>query len=195
MTQTFLPSSTSPPVSVTFTRTSVPPQLTNTFVPPSIPSNTPVPPPLPSDTPIPPSPTSSVCSPSYNADYENQVITLINNERAQKGLSSLSGQSQLAVAARVHSTDMACNDFMSHTGSDGSTMVSRIIAQGYSYSALGENVAAGYGSPAAVVAGWMSSQGHRDNILSPNFTQVGIGYAYRSGTSYGAYWTADFGSP
>lgn len=123
------------------------------------------------------------------------MIALINNERANVGVAPLSGQSQLGNAARGHSQDMACNGFFSHTGSDGSTFAVRITRVGYSYSAAAENIAAGYGDPASVVAGWMGSQGHKDNMLNPNYTEVGIGYIYVAGSPYGVYWTANFGRP
>jgi uncharacterized protein YkwD len=119
---------------------------------------------------------------------------LINAERAKEGLSPLSKQSQLTTAARNHSEDMACNDFFSHTSPTTGSPFDRLAAIGYSYSSAAENIAAGYGSPAAVVSGWMSSSGHRANILG-SYTQIGIGYAYWSGSSYGSYWTAVFGRP
>src|SRR5919109_1185606 len=69
----------------------------------------------------------------------------------------------------------------------------RDAVAGYTgWSAIGENIAAGYPTPEAVVAGWMSSPGHRANILSPNFTEIGIGLA--QGGKYGSYWTQDFGT-
>lgn len=90
---------------------------------------------------------------------------------------------------------MACNGFFSHTGSDGSSPSQRISRQGYHWSAIAENIAAGYGDPASVVAGWMGSQGHKENLLNPDYTEVGIGYVYVAGSPYGAYWTADFAHP
>jgi len=111
------------------------------------------------------------------------------------GVSPLSGQSQLGNAARGHSQDMACNRFFSHTGSDGSAFSTRITRAGYSYSSAAENIAAGYGDPASVVSGWMGSQGHKDNILNPAYTEIGIGYIYVAGSPYGVYWTADFARP
>jgi uncharacterized protein YkwD len=136
-----------------------------------------------------------VCNPAYNSGFESQVIALINNERANVGVGSLSGQGQLGSAARSRSKDMACNGFFSHTGSDGSSPSARISREGYGWSAVAENIAAGYGDPASVVAGWMGSQGHKDNILNPNYTEIGIGYVYVSGSPYGTYWTADFARP
>ena len=144
---------------------------------------------------IPASATPSACNPVQNSGFESQVISLINDERAKVGVAPLSNQSQLGNAARGHSQDMACNKFFSHTGSDGSSFTTRISRAGYSYSAAAENIAAGYGDPASVVAGWMGSQGHKENMLNPAYTEVGIGYIYVSGSPYGVYWTADFGRP
>jgi uncharacterized protein YkwD len=140
-----------------------------------------------------------VCSPVYNSGFESQVIALINIEieieRANHPeLSPLSANGALTSAARGHSTDMAVNNFFSHTGSDGSSFWDRIIWAGYSPGSGAENIAAGYGSPEAVVAGWMGSDGHRANILG-GYLEIGVGYAYCAGSTYGSYWTANFGSP
>ena len=138
---------------------------------------------------------SNSCSATLNSDFEAQIISLINQERANNSLSKLSASGALSSAARGHSIDMACNNFASHTGSNGSSFGSRLIQAGFPYSAAAENIAAGYGSPADVVSGWMNSPGHRANILDPNLTHIGVGYAYYSSTTYGDYWTADFARP
>jgi serralysin len=141
------------------------------------------------------------CDYSGNLGFESQVINLINQERSNRGLTSLTQNNQLRQAARGHSQDMACNDFFSHTGSDGSSMGSRILAAGYSYSWAAENIAAsssgGY-SPQSVVSGWMNSTGHRKNILNENAKHIGIGFRYVSDGDPGdldAYYTANFGQP
>lgn len=133
--------------------------------------------------------------PSFNAAYESRVIELINAERAKAGLSALNPQGQLGSAARLHSADMACNNYFSHTGLDGSDVGSRTQNQGYGWSYVGENIAAGYSSPADVVKGWMKSPGHKANILGADYTEIGIGYAFGGESEYGSYWTAVFGSP
>ena len=138
---------------------------------------------------------ATTCTVGSNSSYEIEVISLLNQERINNGVPALATSTSLSVAAQGHSRDMACNNFMSHTGSNGSSFTNRLSAAGYSFSDAAENVAAGYGSPAEVVAGWMNSPGHRANILDPNLTQVGIGYAYSDGSTFGDYWTADFGSP
>ena len=135
------------------------------------------------------------CGASLNADFESQVVSLINQQRANNGLSGLASSGALANAARNHTLDMVCNNFVSHTGSNGSSFGTRLNLAGYSYSSAAENVAAGYGSPADVVAGWMGSEGHRANILNAGFTHIGIGYASLSSSTYTTYWTAEFGRP
>jgi uncharacterized protein YkwD len=141
------------------------------------------------------------CSASGNGTYESQVITLINQERTDRGLPALTLNSSLRQAARRHSEDMACNDFFSHTGSDGSTFISRIQDAGYSYSWAAENIAgssSGSFSAQAVVSMWMNSSGHKKNILSANAVHIGVGFRYAGDSNSGdldAYYTANFGSP
>jgi uncharacterized protein YkwD len=124
-----------------------------------------------------------------------RVIELINVERANAGLPALSPQGQLGSAAQLHSADMACKNYFSHTGLDGSSSADRAQRQGYSSGFVGENIAAGYSSPANVVAGWMNSAGHKANILGVDYTEIGIGYAFGENSDYGSYWTAVFASP
>ncbi|MGC2999485.1 CAP domain-containing protein [Streptomyces sp. G35A] len=95
----------------------------------------------------------------------------------------------LTKAAQAHSADMAAHRNMSHTGSDGSSPGDRITRAGYSWSTFGENVAYGYTSPEQVMAGWMSSPGHKANILNCAFKEIGVGLAQP-----GNYWTQDFGT-
>lgn len=124
---------------------------------------------------------------------EREIINLVNQERKKNGLSPLISVDSLNVAARRHSEDMAKNDFMSHTGSDGSSPWDRMLDAGYYLTTGGENVAAGYSTPAAVFVGWMNSAGHRDSMLNPGFCDIGAGYAYNAQSSDGHYWTLTFG--
>ncbi|MET8948421.1 CAP domain-containing protein [Streptomyces sp. NPDC004542] len=119
-----------------------------------------------------------------------QVIQLVNAERAKAGCSALTPNATLAKAAQAHSADMAAHRNMSHTGSDGSSPGDRITAAGYAWGAYGENVAYGYTTPEQVMAGWMSSPGHRANILNCSYKEIGVGLAQP-----GSYWTQDFGTP
>lgn len=117
------------------------------------------------------------------------VLALVNSERGKVGCSALTLNEKLSKAAQDHSADMAAHKNMSHTGSDGSDPGQRITAAGYSWSAYGENVAYGYSTPEQVMAGWMSSPGHKRNILDCGFKEIGVGLAQP-----GSYWTQDFGT-
>jgi uncharacterized protein YkwD len=133
-----------------------------------------------------------------NSSYESQVVSLINKERANAGVSALSNNGKLAAAARAHSQDMANNNYFSHTGSDGSSPFDRMAAHGYSYSAAAENIYAGDGgnnNPYSAVSAWMDSQGHRDNLLNGTYTNIGVGYWCNPNSDYQGYFTADFGRP
>ncbi len=132
-------------------------------------------------------------NPGSSADAQ-AVLAAINQERAQRNIDPLTLNPLLSQAAQVHSDDMASNDFFSHTGSDGSNAGVRIARTGYQARGWAENIAAGYPSAAAVVAGWMQSDGHRRNILNPLFTEIGIGRADNPNTTYGIYWTNVFGT-
>ena len=85
------------------------------------------------------------------------------------------------------------NDYFSHTSLDGREFNQRILDAGYDYNRCTENIAAGHTSPESVVNAWMASDGHRANILSPEFCDIGVGYAAVSGSSRFYYWTQDFG--
>lgn len=104
----------------------------------------------------------------------------------------LTSSTLLTQSAEAHSQDMAAANFFAHTGSSGSTPVTRVDATGYAWSALGENIAAGYVGLDAVIAGWMASDGHCANVMNPNFNQIGLVCVPGTATSgYGTYWTMD----
>ena len=136
----------------------------------------------------------SNCDASGNAGYASQIEALINAERQKNGLSILTINSALTNAAQNHAADMACNSMISHTGSDGSYVNARIVAAGYSPSYSEEIIYAG-GGPQAAFDWWMSDKLHRDAILSNQSSEMGIGYAYLSSSTYGGYFTVDFASP
>ncbi len=172
--------------------TPVPPTATATATP-IPPTPTPVP---PTPTPVPPSPTPA-CNPQGNASFEAQVVDLINQERQARGLAPLQVHSALQTAARGHSQDMACNNFFSHIGSDGSTPWDRAVRAGYSPTYISENLYMGsgsYNSPSAAVQGWLNSPTHRDAMLAPEPIHIGVGYIFNPATGFG-YFTAMFGKP
>ena len=133
-----------------------------------------------------------LCGQVY-ADFESEVIDLVNVERAAEGLPPLSYDASLAAAARDHSEDMGLQNYFSHTSLDGRTVPDRIEDAGYFWNTYGENIAAGQPTPEDVIDSWMSSSGHRANILNPNFCDIGVGYAYVASSTYRHYWTQDFG--
>ncbi len=150
---------------------------------------------------------TAVASRTVNASMcptqtEIDTVTLINQERQNNGgLPPLMIDLRLVEAARLHSLDMATNNFFSHTGSDGSQFWQRIQWAGYFFSWASENIAAGYATPADVVDGWMNSPGHRANILDTNVTEIGLGYIFDPSDAplpgypfpFYSYWTTDFG--
>ncbi len=95
---------------------------------------------------------------------------------------------RLVLAAIGHSEDMLSTGVMTHTGSDGSDPGERVTRTGYRFSTWGENVAAGYRTPASVVAGWLGSPGHCRNIMNPAFTELG-------GARAGNFWTMVLARP
>jgi uncharacterized protein YkwD len=140
----------------------------------------------------------SGCEASTDVDFEVAVLNYVNEERVRFGLSPLTSQYQLTAAAVVHTTDMACNNFFSHTGSDGSSPFTRIKLQGYAYGYAGENLFAGngmYNDPQQAVSAWMNSPGHRQNILKPEFTEAGVSYIFNPNSTYGGYFAIVFAQP
>ncbi|MCD9877783.1 CAP domain-containing protein [Streptomyces guryensis] len=121
-----------------------------------------------------------------------QVVDLTNRERARAGLPPLATDPLLTTAAQAHSVDMVARAFYSHTSPEGSRPWDRAAAAGARQRSIGENIACGQRSPAEVVDGWMNSPGHRANILKPDFTHIGIGFA--GGGPAGMYWTQLFGA-
>ena len=139
-------------------------------------------------------------------DFQASLIARVNQLRAAGAscgsngnfapAAALTWNTQLTQAATAHSLDMVRNNFFDHTGSNGSTLSSRVNATGYAWSGLGENIAAGYGTVSNVMTGWMASPGHCANIMNPAFTQIGVACIKGTSTNrYGDYWTMDLGRP
>ena len=140
------------------------------------------------------------CSYETNSGYINTILELVNKARSSAGLKTLVLEDRLSAAAQEHSADMACNDFISHTGSDGSLWYQRVSAQGYANSnSARENIYVGNpafgGDAQGAFDWWMNSQIHRDNILNNGVTQIGIAYAYYASSSYGGYYTLVLARP
>lgn len=119
--------------------------------------------------------------------YEQEVIRLVNEIRAENGLPALTYNWELSRVARYKSQDMKDNRYFSHTSPVYGSPFEMMRSFGIAYRSAGENIARGYATPQAVVNGWMNSSGHRANILNASFTQIGVGYV-----AAGNYWTQMF---
>jgi uncharacterized protein YkwD len=137
------------------------------------------------------------------ANFESQVITLVNQKRAAGATCgttyyspkpALAFDDRLRCSSRKHSKDMGVNNFFSHTGSNGSQPWDRMTSAGYVWTSAAENIGAGYTTPTAVVDGWMASPGHCTNIMSATSKHIGVGYYYAGTSTYKHYWTENFGS-
>lgn len=120
------------------------------------------------------------------SQFEQEVVTLTNNERAKHGLQPLKVDLKLSEVARTKSSDMKSNGYFSHTSPTYGSPFEMMNQFGIQYRAAGENIAKGQRSPQEVVNAWMNSEGHRKNILSSNFTHIGVGHVE------GNYWTQMF---
>jgi uncharacterized protein YkwD len=196
------PSPTATPVSPTATPTSPSPTAT----PENTPSRTPTPepepepppdpePPAPEPAPPPPSPskppsTTSSAPSSGASAAEAAVVDLVNQERARAGCPSVRGEAALHDLARRHSADMAARGYFDHTDPDGRTPWDRAEAAGIS-GLGGENIAMGAADARSVMDLWMNSPGHRANILTCDFTRIGVGM--HAGSGGGPWWTQVFG--
>ncbi len=106
---------------------------------------------------------------------DGELLSLVNKERQERGLSALTLNLQLSDAARRKAADMYSKNYWAHFAPDGSTSPWAFIkAAGYSYIYAGENLAKGFTDPSSVVSAWMNSQTHRDNILNGKYNDVGF---------------------
>ena len=99
----------------------------------------------------------------------------------------------LLQAAVGHSTDMAQKNYFAHTGLDGRTPAQRVTATGYSWSTVGENIAAGQRSVEEVLTGWTNSPGHCQNLMNPSFRDVAVACVRNDAATYRLYWTMELG--
>jgi uncharacterized protein YkwD len=139
------------------------------------------------------------------ANFEADALRLVNQQRAAGATcgsrgsfapaAALTWNARLAGAAYGHSRDMADNNYFSHDSRDGRSMVDRINATGYTWSTIGENIAAGYGSVQSTVNGWMASEGHCANLMNPRFTEFALACARNDASQYRIYWTQNLGRP
>ncbi|MCR8846811.1 CAP domain-containing protein [Rossellomorea sp. SC111] len=121
------------------------------------------------------------------SQFEQKVVELTNQERAKQGLPALKVDAELSKVAREKSRDMQANNYFSHTSPTYGSPFDMMKQFGIQYSSAGENIAMGQQTPEEVVQAWMNSEGHRKNIMSSNYTHIGVGYVEN-----GNYWTQQF---
>lgn len=126
-----------------------------------------------------------------SAEQANEVLKLVNAERAKQGLRALTLDGKLNNIATIKAKDMAQNNYFSHTSPNYGSPFEMLRAFGVTnYKSAGENIAMGQQTPESVMHSWMNSSGHRANILNANYTHLGVGY-YKQGQQ-GTYWVQLF---
>lgn len=135
------------------------------------------------------------------SDQLQQVLTLVNALRTTSqtcgstdypAVAALTWSDELYLAAQEHADNMANYNFFSHSGLDDSSVADRVSEQGYSWSYVAENIAAGQTSAQNVVDAWMNSEGHCKNIMSANATEMGLACTVNSDADYRRYWVQVF---
>lgn len=126
---------------------------------------------------------------------EQDLVARINVFRAARGLSTLAVSDELTAAAKWMSVDMGSRNYFAHTSLDGRSPTQRMADAGYPAFGTwtGEDLAAGYTSTADVLNGWINSPTHFAVLVNPKYQAIGVGRTYVGGSTYGWYWTADFG--
>ncbi|WMT39718.1 CAP domain-containing protein [Paenibacillus sp. D2_2] len=119
------------------------------------------------------------------SDFEQQVLDLVNQERAKTGLSSLSRNEELSNMAMVKAQDMYNNNYFDHNSPTHGSPFDMMKEFGITYNTAGENIAKGQTTPTQVMKEWMNSPGHKANILNNSYTNIGIAY-------YNNTWVQEF---
>lgn len=136
-------------------------------------------------------------------DAGKAILRLVNAARARPrtcgdeafaAAAPLAWNDALAGAALAHSRNMATRDYFSHTDASGNSVMQRAAHAGYRWRRVGENIAAGQGTPEQTVAGWLASPGHCANVMAPDFTEMGAAYAIDTRSKLEIYWTQTFGA-
>jgi uncharacterized protein YkwD len=137
-------------------------------------------------------------------EVNERVLTLANQARSRarrcgsktfEAAPPLQLVGALNEAALVQARDLARHSTLSHQGSDGSTPADRVMRQNYKWRVVGENVASGPTTADEVMAGWLASPHHCENLMDPRFTDMGIGFVLDEKSESGVYWSQVFASP
>ncbi len=143
-------------------------------------------------------------SPARTASSGTQVLQLVNEVRASgtrcgdKSFGPappLKRSGTLDQVAKEHAADMARHDYFEHVDLNGNTPADRLRATGYREKLIGENIAYGPTSAQEVVAGWLHSTGHCENIMDPRFVEMGLAVAPGRGSRRGLYWDQELAQP
>lgn len=163
----------------------IPPDTATAPAPTPVPSTGPQP--LPTPTPVPvPSPVALAV----------RVAELTDAFRIENGLTPLTVNPELTGAAQAYAEQMAQEGFFDHTAPDGGTPGARLSVAGYRWATWGENLAVGYATADEAVKAWINSPPHRENLVNPRFTEIGIGHAIGNSPQYGpnsSFWVQEFG--
>lgn len=133
---------------------------------------------------------------SFSPSEEQKLLALINSERKKKGLKPLIWEDDLANAARYHAYDLATQDYFDHSTYDRKS--AKLVRVGSTFDRIkkfytksfvnSENIAAGNANAKDTYDQWYNSKGHYENMFNPNSRKVGLGVAYKEGSTYGYYW-------
>lgn len=135
-------------------------------------------------------------------NYQTLMLQQINSARAQArscgatpfaATGAVAWDSRLFAASARHSADMAVHNYFAHQGLDGRSPSQRVTDEGYVWRATGENIAAGYGTIDAVMAGWLKSPGHCANIMNPSYADVAVACVVATGADFSTFWTMELG--
>ncbi len=126
----------------------------------------------------------NLTAPTDNIDttMAQEILKLVNAERTKAGVSALTLSTDVTAVAQVKANDMATNGYFDHNSPTYGSPFAMLTDFGVSYRSAGENIAKGQQSAQAVMTAWMNSSGHKENILSENFTQLGVGYSANNGS-------------
>ena len=163
-----------------------------TMVPTNTPANTvtPTDTPTPTNTPIPKDTPTPTTPPKATNSYAQEVLSLVNAERAKVGVAPLVLDSTLNEATRIRAKEIV--DTTSHQRPNGDYFYTVLDEVGASYTDFGENIAFGQASADEVVAAWMSSDGHRANMLNPYYVKMGLGSFFTEDSQFCYYWVQIF---
>lgn len=109
--------------------------------------------------------------------------------RTMQAAPAVAWNRKLADAAELHSVDMAVHDYFDHASRDGKRVGDRVIAQGYHWKAIGENLAGGDGTVPRVLSGWLKSPDHCQNLMNPAYAEIGVACVRQPGSKWQNYWT------